>query len=142
MKLSEIMTRDPEWIRPDDSLEDAACKMRILDTGFVPVGDGSRLQGVITDRDITIRAVAEGLDSSNLVEDVMTPDVIYCFEDQDVQEAADIMAVKQVHRLVVLDRDKKLTGIVSLGDICVRCGDNEMIANVLNDISQSSILAY
>jgi CBS domain-containing protein len=142
MKLAEIMTRDPEWIRPEASLEDAACKMRELDTGFIPVGDGDRLRGIITDRDITIRAVADGMDTTTPVEDVMTPNVVYCFEDQDVRDAAELMAEKQIRRLVVLDRNKKLTGIISLGDICVRCGDEEMVANTLDDISQSSILAY
>lgn len=142
MKLAEIMTRDPNWIGPETSLEDAACRMRELDTGFIPVVEGGHLRGIITDRDITIRAVAEGLDSTTPIQDVMTLNVVYCFEDQDVWDAADLMAEKQIRRLVVLDRSKKLTGIISLGDICVRCGDEEMIANTLDDISQSSILVY
>jgi CBS domain-containing protein len=142
MKLAEIMTRDPEWIRPETSLEEAACRMRELDTGFIPVGDGDRLRGIITDRDIAVRAVAEGLDTTTPVEEVMTQNVVYCFEDQDVRDAADLMAEKQVRRMVVLDRNKNLTGIISLGDICVRCGDEEMVTNILDDISQSSILAY
>jgi CBS domain-containing protein len=143
MKLAEIMSPDPEWIRPETSVEDAACKMRELDTGFILIGDGDRLQGILTDRDIAIRAVAEGLDTATTpVEDVMTPTVIYCFDDQDVRKAADLMAEKQVRRLVVLNREKKLTGIVSLGDICVRCGDNEMAGDTLEDISQSRVLAF
>jgi len=72
----------------------------------------------------------------------MTPTVIYCFDDQDVRKAADLMAEKQVRRLIVLNRDKKLTGIVSLGDICVKGGDNEMVGDALEDISQSRILTY
>ena len=142
MNITDIMTHDPEWIHPETTIEDAACKMRRLDTGFLPVGDGDRLQGILTDRDITIRAVAEGLDPATVpVEDVMTPTIIYCYEDQDVQEAADLMAEKQVHRLVVLNRDKKLTGVVSLGDVCVRCGDHEMVGDVLEDICHESVLA-
>lgn len=143
MKIAEIMTHDPEWISPETSVEDAACKMRELDAGFIPIGDGQRLQGILTDRDIVIRAVAGGLDAAiSPVEDVMTPTVIYCFDDQDVRKAADLMAEKQVRRLIVLNRDKKLTGIVSLGDICVKGGDNEMVGDALEDISQSRILTY
>lgn len=142
MKIAEVMTRNPEWIRPETTVESAAARMRDLDTGFIPVGDGVRLQGVITDRDIAIRAVAEGLDAATApVEDVMTPTVIYCYDDQDVQKAADVMAEKQVRRLIVLNRDKKLTGIVSLGDLCVRSGDHEMAGDVLDDISHAPFVA-
>ena len=141
MKIADVMTPNPEWIRPETTLEDAACKMCDLDTGFLPVGDGKRLLGIITDRDITIRAVAEGLDTATAhVEDVMTPTVIYCYEDQNVEKAADLMAEKQVRRLIILNRDKKLTGVVSLGDVCVRCGDHEMAGDVLEDISYVSVL--
>ena len=143
MKLADIMTRDYEWILPETYLEDAAYKMRQLDMGFIPIGDGERLHGVITDRDIVVRAVAEGLDAAiTSVEDVMTEDVVYCYEDQDVSFAADLMAEKQIRRLVVLNRKKKLTGIVSLGDICIKCGDSEMAGNILDDISQLPISAY
>jgi CBS domain-containing protein len=142
MQIVEVMTRDPEWIHPETTIEDAACMMRDLDTGFLPVGDGSRLQGILTDRDITIRAVAEGLDATTApVEDVMTPSVIYCYEDQDIQRAADLMAENQVRRLIVLNRNKKLTGVVSLGDLCLRCGDHEMAGDVLDDISHVPISA-
>ena len=140
MKIAEVMTRDPEWINPEATIEDAACMMRGLDTGFLPVGDGRRFQGILTDRDITIRAVAEGLDATTApVEGVMTPSVIYCYEDQDIQRAADLMAENQVRRLIVLNRDKKLTGVVSLGDLCLRCGDHEMAGDVLDDISHLQI---
>jgi CBS domain-containing protein len=142
MKIAEVMTRDPEWIDPEATIEEAACLMRGLDTGFLPVGDGSRFQGILTDRDITIRAVAEGLDVATApVEYVMTPSVIYCYEDQDIQRAADLMAENQVRRLLVLKRDKKLAGVVSLGDLCLRCGDHEMAGDVLDDISHVPISA-
>jgi CBS domain-containing protein len=130
MKIAEVMTRDPEWIDPEATIEEAACLMRGLDTGFLP------------DRDITIRAVAEGLDAATApVEYVMTPSVIYCYEDQDIQRAADLMAENQVRRLLVLDRDKKLAGVVSLGDLCLRCGDHEMAGDVLDDISHVPVSA-
>lgn len=143
MKIAEIMTCEPKWVRRDTSVEDAACKMREMDTGFIPVGDGESLQGIVTDRDIAIRVVARGLDAAvTSVEDVMTPTIIYCFDDQDVRKAADLMAEKQVRRLIVLNREKMLTGIVSLGDICVRCGDSEMVGDALEDISHSLAMAF
>lgn len=142
MKIAEVMTRDPAWINPDTTIEDAACMMRDLDTGFLPVGDGSRFQGILTDRDITIRAVAKGLDATTAaVEEVMSPSVIYCYEDQDIQRAADLMAENQVRRLIILNRAKKLTGVISLGDLCLKCGDHEMAGDVLDDISHVPISA-
>ena len=119
MKLSEIMTRDVVVIQPDDSLQSAAKKMRDRNIGFLPVCDGEDLMGVISDRDITIRALADGMDVSIMLgRDLMTSPAIYCFDDQDVSEAAKIMEENQIRRLVVLTRDdKKLVGVVSLGDL-------------------------
>src|SRR3712207_8968 len=103
MKLSEIMTRNVEVVRPDATLQEAAQKMKNLDVGPLPVCDGRKVQGMLTDRDITIRATAAGLDpKTTKVRDVMTPDVTYCFEDQDVQDAARIMGEQQIRRLIVL----------------------------------------
>jgi CBS domain-containing protein len=119
MKLSEIMTRDVVVLQPDDSLRSAAKKMRERNIGFLPVCDGENLIGVISDRDITIRALADGMDVNVMLgRDLMTSPAIYCFEDQDVSEAAQIMEDNQIRRLVVLSRDdKKLVGVVSLGDL-------------------------
>ena len=119
MKLNEIMTRDVVVLQPDDSLQSAAKKMRDLNIGFLPVCDGEDLLGVISDRDITIRALADGMDVNIMLgRDLMTTPAIYCFEDQDVNEAAKIMAENQIRRLVVLSReDKRLVGVVSLGDL-------------------------
>ncbi len=137
MKLQEIMTQNPEVIRPDTKLQVAARTMRDLNVGMIPVCDGDRIQGMLTDRDITIRATAEGLDPSQVtVERVMTPDVVYCFEDQDVEEAAELMKKNQLRRLVVLDRDKRLTGIVSIGDIAVKCGRDRLSGDALEEVSQ------
>jgi CBS domain-containing protein len=119
MKLSEIMTRDVVVLQPDDSLQFAAKKMRDRNIGFLPVCDGETLIGVLSDRDITIRALAEGMDVNIMLgRDLMTAPAIYCFEDQDVKEAARIMEENQIRRLVILSRDdKRLVGVVSLGDL-------------------------
>jgi len=112
--------------------------MRDLDVGLLPVcGDNNRLAGMITDRDVTVRAVAEGLDpKATHVEQVMTPDVMYCFEDQDVTEAAGLMKKEQIRRLVVLNRDKRLVGVVSLGDLATKTGDDDLSGETLEEISE------
>jgi CBS domain-containing protein len=119
MKLSEIMTRDVVILQPDDSLQSAAKKMRDVNIGFLPVCDGENLIGVISDRDITVRALADGMDASiMLARDLMTTPPIYCFDDQDVSEAAKVMEANQIRRLVILGReDRRLVGVVSLGDL-------------------------
>jgi CBS domain-containing protein len=138
MQVREVMTRGVECARPDDSITVAAERMWELNVGSLPVcGDGDRLVGVLTDRDITVRATAAGSDpASTYVGDVMTPQVVYCYEDQDVSEAAELMKQKQVRRLVVLDRDKRLVGIVSLGDLAVDAGDEQMAGSALEAISE------
>jgi CBS domain-containing protein len=119
MKLSEIMTRDVVIMQPDDSLQSAAKKMRDLNIGFLPVCDGENLIGVLSDRDITIRALADGMDVNIMLgRDLMTSPAIYCFDDQDVSEAAKIMEENQIRRLVILEREnKRLVGVISLGDL-------------------------
>ena len=119
MKLSEIMTRDIVILQPDDTLQSAAKKMRDRDIGFLPVCDGDELLGVISDRDITVRALAEGMDVSVMLgRDLMTTPAIYGYDDQDIDEAAKIMEENQIRRLVVVSReDKRPVGIVSLGDL-------------------------
>jgi CBS domain-containing protein len=137
MQLKDVMTREVEVIRPDATLHEAAEKMKTLDVGPLPVCDRDRLVGMITDRDITVRATAQGwVPGLTKVRDVMTQDVTYCFEDQDVEEAARLMEEKQIRRLVVLNRDKRLVGIVSLGDLAVRTGDEELAGEVLEEVSE------
>jgi CBS domain-containing protein len=123
MKLTEIMTPDLEVVRPDASIIEAARKMRSLDVGVLPVTEGNQLVGIITDRDITVRAVADGRDSQNTrVQDCMSSGPVFCFEDQDSEEAIALMEEKQIRRVPVLSRDKRLAGIVSLADITTRLG--------------------
>ena len=136
MKLSEIMTREVEIIQPDDTLHTAAQKMRDRDIGFLPVCDGESLMGVLSDRDITIRALADGMDINVMLgRDLMTTPAIYCFDDQDVTEAAKIMEENQIRRLVVLNRDdKRLVGVISLGDLA-RKGITDISGRVLQRVS-------
>lgn len=118
--VQEVMSRDVEVIRPDAPLEQAAQKMKRLDVGSLPVCDGDRLVGMITDRDITIRATAEGRDPSRTpVQEMMTPQVIYCFDGDNVAHAVRLMEDHKVRRLPVVNRDRRLVGIIVLGDIAV-----------------------
>ena len=118
MQIKEIMTSDPELIDPDASIRKAAKRMRDEDIGALPVGENDRLIGMVTDRDIAVRGVAEDrAPETTTVRDVMSEKVYYCFEDDDVEDAARCMAENQVRRLPILNRDKRLTGIVSLADI-------------------------
>ena len=137
MRVSEVMTQGVECIGPDATLQEAAAKMKSLDVGPLPVCDNDRLVGMVTDRDITVRATAEGDAPTDVrVRDVMTPEVIYCFDDDLVEDAARLMAAKQVRRLVVLNRDKRMVGIVSLGDLAVKTGDEQLAGTALEGISE------
>ncbi len=122
MRVEEIMTRDMRVARPDQSIQEAARMMADVDAGIMPVGEGDRLVGMITDRDIAVRAVAEGKGTQTQVREVMSPEVKYCFEDEDTDAVARNMAEIQVRRLPVVNRDKRLVGIISLGDLAVTEG--------------------
>lgn len=136
MQIMEIMTRNVEVISPHTTLKDAAQKMRDLNVGSLPVCDGERLKGMLTDRDITIRATAEGQHpESTQARDIMTAAIYYCYEDQDVAEAAQVMEEKQIRRLPIVDRGKKLVGIVSLGDLAVD-GKKRLAGEALTEISR------
>lgn len=122
MKIRDIMTTDVEYVHADTSLRKAAEAMQRLDTGFLPIGNSPRekLLGVVTDRDITVRGVARGLDpDSTPVSEVKTDRVLYCFEDDEAEDAARNMGEQEVYRLVVLNnrQDKRLSGVVTVGDI-------------------------
>jgi CBS domain-containing protein len=117
MKVSECMTTDVRIASPAWSICDAARAMKEIDSGFLPVGENDRLVGMVTDRDIAIRAVAEGKGPDTEVRDVMSGEVIYCFDDEDLDSVATKMSGSKVRRLPVLNRDKRLVGVVSLGDL-------------------------
>lgn len=142
MQVKDVMTPRCECIGPDTTLDKAAQRMQELDVGPLPVCDHDRLAGIVTDRDIVIRAVAEGRDPhTTRVRDVMTPGITYCFEDDDVASAAETMKNRQIRRLVVLDRDKRLVGIVSLGDLAVVTDDRRMTGETLRRISEPNLQA-
>jgi CBS domain-containing protein len=137
MLIKDVMTRHVECVSPEDTLQAAARKMRDLDVGPMPVcGPDGKLAGMVTDRDITVRATAEGKDPKACkVREAMTPDVVYVYEDQDTGEAVRQMKERQIRRVLVLNRDKKLSGIVSLGDLSVDA-DRRQAGDVLKDVSE------
>jgi CBS domain-containing protein len=118
MKVSECMSTDVRVASPKQTIAEAAGMMSECDSGILPVGENDRLVGMVTDRDIVIRAVARNLGPTTAIRDVMSNDqVLYCFEDDDVADVAENLAEQQVRRLPVLNREKRLVGIISLGDI-------------------------
>jgi len=135
MKISEVMTRDVQTIRPDQSAQDAARFMLKSDAGSIPVTDGDRLIGMITDRDIAVRGVAKGYGPETPVRELMTDDIVCARSDDDVEDVASKMSAAQVRRLPVIDEQQRLCGIVSLGDLS-RETDDETAAEALEGISQ------
>ena len=137
MQIREIMTRDPVVTPPDTTLQEAAKVMRDLDSGVLPIGEDDRLLGILTDRDINVRATAEGKDpNSTPVREVMSSEVVACFEDEDEQEAAAKMQEHQLRRLVVLDRNERLVGIVSMGDLALYTTDDRLAGEVTEAVSE------
>ncbi|MBC7854390.1 MAG: CBS domain-containing protein [Pirellulaceae bacterium] len=140
MLIRDVMTRDAESTRPNAALQEVAARMQELDVGSLPVCDNGRLVGMITDRDITVRSVSQGHDpQSDLVAAVMTPGITCCFEDQSVEEAAKLMTDHQIRRLPVLSRDWRLVGIVSLGDLALQTGDDELVGETVEGVSEPSL---
>ena len=135
MRIADIMSRDVTVARPESTLREAAETMARIDAGALPVCDGRRLQGILTDRDIVVRGLAKGLDPDATVTQVMTEGVEYCFEDDDLTEVCDKMATSQIRRIPVVDRDKNLVGIVSLGDLA-RQSPPAKAGDVLEEVSQ------
>lgn len=123
MRVSDTMTREVKVASPEDTIARAAELMVVHDTGVAPVGENGKLVGMITDRDIAVRAVAAGKGPDTRVRDVMSRDVKFCFEDQDLEAVARVMADLRLRRLPVLDRGRRLVGIVSLGDLAVAATD-------------------
>lgn len=135
--VAEVMSTDVQVVRPQETLRSAARLMQELDVGSLPVCDGDKLLGMLTDRDITVRGVAEGLKpDEGCVGDVMTDDVLYCTQEQSADEALRLMGEQQVRRLPVVDADKRLVGVVSLGDLATR-GD-EPVDQAVREISKPS----
>jgi len=139
MRLGEVMTRDVEVIGPNAVLKEAAAKMKDLDVGLIPVCDGDELKGTLTDRDITVRATAEGRNPSKTKVSAMSTEIAYCFEDQEIEEAMSLMEARQIRRLPILNSEKRLVGIVSLGDLAVHSGQNELLGETLKEVSRPAV---
>ncbi|MFL6722484.1 MAG: CBS domain-containing protein [Sphingomonas sp.] len=135
MKVSEVMTRDVQTVSPDQPVQEAASFMLRADAGSIPVTDGGRLIGMITDRDIAVRGIAKGYGPETPVRELMTDDIIIAREDDDVEEIASRMSEAQVRRLPVIDSQERLCGIVSLGDLS-READVDTAGEALEGVSQ------
>jgi len=133
MRVSECMTEKVAICSPDESIEKVAARMAELDCGVVPLAEDDKLVGVITDRDIAVRGVAHGKGPGTAARDVMSNEVLYCFEDQDLAEVSDNMAELKIRRMPVVDRNKNLVGILSLGDIAL--GNGRAGADTIQEIS-------
>jgi CBS domain-containing protein len=136
MKVSDVMTRGATLANPNDTIMAVARRMADEDLGFLPVGDDERLVGMITDRDIVVRAVAQGRDPNAVkVSEVMTEDIRYCFEDEDLDHVVQNMGNLQVRRLPVMNRDKRLVGVVSLADSALE-HDTEKAGIAMSGVAQ------
>jgi CBS domain-containing protein len=135
MKVSKCMTRDVQVVKPTDSIRDAARMMAEIDAGALPVAQDDRLVGMITDRDIAVRAVAEGKSPDTAIRDVMSREVLYCFDDQELKDIARNMGEMKVRRLPVVTREKRLVGIVSLGDLALK-EEPSLTASAVTNISK------
>ncbi|NCT95810.1 MAG: CBS domain-containing protein [Comamonadaceae bacterium] len=135
-QVSEVMTRGVRTLSPQDTLRLAAQAMEEMEIGSLPVCDGQRLLGMVTDRDLVVRGVAQGLaPERTTLSEVMSPHVQWCYEDQSIEEAAQLMCDAQIRRLPVVDHDKRLVGLLSLGDVAVKAGPGDA-AQALRDISR------
>ena len=138
MKISDCMSRDVCVAVPDMSLREAAGLMGNIDVGALPVREDDRLIGMVTDRDIAIRGIAAGLGPEARVSEVMSREVKYCYDDEDSEHVVRNMGDLQVRRLPVLNREKRLVGIIALGDLATARGDRENLGAALSDISRES----
>jgi CBS domain-containing protein len=136
MKIKDVMTPDVSFVRPDTSILEIARKMREGDIGSTPVLENERLVGMVTDRDIVVRAIAEGGDvRTKTARDAMSPGILYCYADDSVESVLDNMGDQQIRRLPVVDSDKRLVGVVSLGDLALS-GKRKAAGEALQEISQ------
>jgi CBS domain-containing protein len=135
MQAKELMTQKVECISPETQIRDAAEKMKALDVGFLPVCESDRLVGAVTDRDIVLRVIAPGKSVKDCrARDVMTNDVFWCYEDQTADEVADYMAEKEIRRVLILNGDKRLVGVISIGDLA-KGGEEQITGEALKDIA-------
>ena len=135
MKVKDVMHRGVAWVEPNTSIRDVAKMMRDNDIGSVPVGENDRLVGIVTDRDIICRGIADGADLSVLcARDVMSKPIIYCRADDELEQAIRIMEKNKIRRLPVIDKNKRLAGMLALGDIS-QIGGEDMAGEVMRSVS-------
>jgi CBS domain-containing protein len=137
-KISEVMTRQVHVIDPEATIKEAAQEMRGGDFGMLPVGENDRMIGSISDRDIVIRAIAEGKDVNTKVRDVMSDGIIWAYEDDSIEQAARLMSEHQIRRLPVVNQQKRLVGIVALGDVAIERRGEKPAGEALSEISKPS----
>jgi CBS domain-containing protein len=137
MQIKDVMTPNPEYLLSTATVTEAAKIMHDLYAGLLPIGDKEKdkIVGTLTDRDIVISAIANNKDLNTPVQEVMHEGVSFCYETDDIQDASKSMKEKQIRRLIVLNKDKRLTGVVSLGDIALHC-DEKLTGDTLEDISK------
>jgi len=138
MQAKDIMTPNVECISPETPIRDAAQKMKAFDVSFLPVTENDRLVGALTDRDIVLRVIADGKDVEFCkTRDYMTQEVFWCYDDQDVDEVADFMGEHEVRRVLILDRKKRLAGIISIGDLAQTGGEERKTGETMKEIVQA-----
>lgn len=136
MIAKDIMSKKPEFLPPNATIKQAADQMRTHDYGFIPIGENDRLIGAITDRDIIVRAIADGKDPSKTeLRSIMTKGIRFCFENDSLEKVAQQMEQLQVRRLVVLNQQKRIVGIISLGDIATKCKDEKLCSELADAVS-------
>jgi CBS domain-containing protein len=139
MKIHEIMSKTVKCVDATLPIAKAAEAMRELDIGFLPIRDHDKLVGTITDRDITIRSVAQGRDPRlGRVSEIMTQELYYCYDDDDIEHVARYMQEKEVRRMVILSRSEELVGVVSLGDIARSVGEQKLAGETLGEIAEAA----
>ena len=134
--LKDLMSRDVQVIGPDETIRAAALQMLNGNFGMLPVGENDRMIGTISDRDIAIRAVADGKGADTKVREIMSEGIVWAYEDDSVGDAAKLMSEHQIRRLPIVNADKRLVGIVALGDVAVESSDNEVAGEALSEISK------
>lgn len=131
MQAKDVMTKKAHFLPPTATISEAAEQMRQQDYGFIPVGENDRLIGAVTDRDICLRAVAKGKDpKKTTLKEILTENIRFCFETDDLKKVAQLMEKEKIRRLVVLNKDKRMTGIITLGDIAQKAKDAKLLSEV------------
>ena len=138
-KIQDVMSKNPTCIDPQSTIKEASIKMKDVDTGFLPVCESGRLIGAITDRDIVVRGIAEGLDTNDNVSNIMSKNITYCFDNEPLEEAAEKMQQEGIRRVAVLDQNKRLVGVLSLDDIAVKVNAESLTAETLKEVNKNII---